>query len=307
MLQIAAVVMGLVAVIMGIMAVLKDELQVSNTRKLIGAAARVVGMVTMVFGLAIVVFALLGITWLVSGHPGQAQWSNPAEVPPDRPSEAESAEPKWGRQFTPDGLCSAEFPGMPTKSTIEGNGNTLHRLTFQREAGKGYFVLSYMRSSEDEPPPIPEEVVDKWRDNHLALPAPGGGQFKVIRERRFEKDGVSGRDVDFEAGADRVSLNRLFVIGRATYRLNVVIDPKRLNDADVSRFLYYRAESCSGCMHGLVWRTVGSAERCRALPCAAGRRTEMPMVTGPLDGWRQALECLGKWQPSSSDATQAVC
>jgi hypothetical protein len=154
-----------------------------------------------------------------------------------RPSAASPPEPQWGRQFTPDKFCSAEFPGIPTTAKIDLNGIDLHRLTLQRDAGKGHYALTFMRQPDSEAPAVPEDFLDEWRDNNLAMPVPGGGQFKLIRECKVQKDGVVGRQVDLQAGPDKVSLNRVFVCSRGVYRLNVVIDSKRQADKDVRRFL----------------------------------------------------------------------
>jgi hypothetical protein len=66
MLQVLAIVVGILAVVMDITAMAKGEVQLSRTTKLRGASATTAGVITLVVGLAIIGFALIGIPFLLS-------------------------------------------------------------------------------------------------------------------------------------------------------------------------------------------------------------------------------------------------
>ncbi len=66
MLQIAAIVIGIVAVVMGITALTKGEVQLSRKTTLRGGSARAAGVLTIVVGVAIIGFAFIGIPWLLA-------------------------------------------------------------------------------------------------------------------------------------------------------------------------------------------------------------------------------------------------
>lgn len=217
---------------MGIAALTKGQVQLSRTKKLTGSRARAAGVGTILIGLAISVFALLGIPWLLQGP---APATRPP-VPPILPGPAAQLGTQWSRQATTDGLCSAEFPGSATRATLEIAGRSLDRLTLQRQVGKGHYALTAL-ALPDDAKPTADEVLNEWRDNRLAMPIPGGGRFELIDESKVELDGLAGRQVSVQAGPNKVSLNRVFVVGRRIYRANVIIDTERKGDENAWRFL----------------------------------------------------------------------
>jgi hypothetical protein len=144
---------------------------------------------------------------------------------------------KWVEEVTPDGQCTVNFPGTPTKETINLGGIDLHRSTLQRDAGKGYFALTYVEVPAAQATASADDFLDNWRNNNLNAEVPGGGRFKLLKERKLEKDGVVGRWIDMQAGRDRVSLNRVFLSNQRMYRLNVVVVPALQENPDVLQFL----------------------------------------------------------------------
>lgn len=138
MLQIAAIVAGLIAVVMGIAALAKGQVQLSRNKQLTGSGARAVGDGTVVVGVAIWVFALVGIPWL-AGDPSifSSTAASTSPAPSTVPEQPGNGEPQWGRHATPDRVCSAEFPSSPENASLELAGRHLDRLQLQREAELG--------------------------------------------------------------------------------------------------------------------------------------------------------------------------
>ncbi|MEQ8788060.1 MAG: hypothetical protein RIC55_17260 [Pirellulaceae bacterium] len=66
MLQIAAIVVGVLALVMGGGALAKGEVQLSRSPTLKDGSARIAGVVTILVGLAIIGFALIGIPLLTT-------------------------------------------------------------------------------------------------------------------------------------------------------------------------------------------------------------------------------------------------
>jgi len=230
MLQVATFAVGVVAVFIGIRALVKGEVSLYATKKLRNSSARIAGLATLICGLGILVFAWLGFSWLLDGG------ATSTSIASQR-AETTQTNAQWIREQSPDSVCSVEFPGVPRKEEFDLGGTKLHKLTFQREAGQGFFSLSYFRQPDEAPIGNANEMLNNMRENNLRAAVPGGGQFKLISDSKIEKDGVAGLLLDMQAGPDRVSLNRIFVAGRDVYRLNVVIDAKRKDDKDALRFL----------------------------------------------------------------------
>lgn len=170
----------------------------------------------------------------------------PSEIEPATLPTGEVRSPTWARHTLPGGVCSAEFPWTPLPGRTEAgqllmNGQQVEppgkveRLSLKRPPGRGFYTLN--KVSPDFPRQAsPRELFDEWRDKMLKTPGPDGSSFELAAESPSPQDGVPGQRIDFRVGK-KVSLNRVFLVGRDVYRANVVIDADAAGDADARRFL----------------------------------------------------------------------
>lgn len=233
MLQIAAVVVGIIAIIMAISAITKKEIALSSAKRLTGRSAIIVGLAILFLGIVIVVFGLIGIPWLTGAFPPRSGLpTNVQELPADQQLVVQ-----WENHSTSDKRCSAEFPSPPTPVNVEIDGRILERLTLQRIDGKGHYALSCTELSQTDADQPVGEVLEKSKEAFFAAILPDGGRFKLVSESKIEQDGVSGYQMEATAGPSSVSLSRTFLHAGRMYRASVIIAAGKKDDVDAKRFL----------------------------------------------------------------------
>jgi hypothetical protein len=132
----------------------------------------------------------------------------------------------WVAYKSKTGGVAASFPGGPTESTKDVDGNTLHLATFS-DLGGAQFVLLWADRSKDAAKATTKQMFDDAQ-------APMATKAKVVSAKDFTYRGLPARDVellspDNQSGAKLrmvIKKKRIFML------LATVVTP-----ADVKKFI----------------------------------------------------------------------
>jgi hypothetical protein len=136
----------------------------------------------------------------------------------------------WKRYATSDGVCSAEFPGVPTVDS------TTQRIHLTRENGAAYYMLSYATIPLDAPEMTTAELLNASREGGSDLGEELGTTFQFVRERDVVVADRSGREWEF-AAENSTLLVRAFIRERRIYRMAVMLPKEKRADEMAQRFL----------------------------------------------------------------------
>lgn len=234
------ILLGVFTISLGAKAFTPNGLPLTKSRNLTGNTAKAIGAACILLGMAFIadgVFGTARIIALVSKPERNAATDKSLNASPVSPLlKSLPAAAGWDRHYTNDRQCSAEFPARPEVSQLNANGNEMQRMTLQRADGKGFYALNVMPVPKDSPMQTLEQIVESFRENHLAMKMPDGSGFTLLSERAIEQNEIHGSELNLAAGDDKVSLNRIFLSNGSIYRANVVIDTAAKDEADVNRF-----------------------------------------------------------------------
>src|SRR3569833_1663838 len=101
-----------------------------------------------------------------------------------RPAWAED----WVANKSKTGGVAASFPGGPTESTKDVDGNTLH-LAMYSDLGGAQYMLLWADRSKDAPKGTTKQMFDDAQ-------APMANRAKIVSSKDFTYRGLPARDVD---------------------------------------------------------------------------------------------------------------
>jgi len=132
----------------------------------------------------------------------------------------------WVAYKSKTGGVAASFPGGPTESTKDVDGNTLH-LAMYSDLGGAQYMLLWADRSKDAPKGTTKQMFDDAQ-------APMANRAKIVSSKDFTYRGLPARDVDLLSPdrKDGAKLRMVIKKHRIYMLLATVVVP-----ADVKKFI----------------------------------------------------------------------
>jgi hypothetical protein len=133
----------------------------------------------------------------------------------------------WVAYKSKTGGVAASFPGGPTESTKDVDGNTLHLASYSELGGGAQFVLLWADRSKDAAKETTKQMFDDAQ-------APMANKAKVVSAKDFTYRGLPARDVDLLSPDSQSGAKlRMVIKKKRIYMLLATV----VNPPDVKKFI----------------------------------------------------------------------